>query len=415
MNADGWAAIVQGVATKRGVTYEPIGGLNPRGGPVALCPGGTNRLTGELAPEFWGSSCDADERQEGGLFSKTVLPARRAREGAHARPRAGGPDLQRRVGRAGGADRAGREPSQGRVRVDRLQQAFPRHGAVGPRPGRAARAVQPRLPRLGGPDAQRDRLRDHRSTALLQLAARRAQRRRVRDRARQRRPAVQAAPNRDGGVRYPHLSGRAPGTRGSNRFPTLVDRPRAPSPRPSRRGLASGPGRSGRSASGGSGSSGTGPGRAAVRSRRRACAGRAPTRPPARDQIPADLEVLLPRELGAVGVGGDAGPALGERQPERLDSTRIRCAARSSATGTRTASGKPSGPTQERTAIGWRLPQLLDSSVPGAPPPVAGTWGSAGSSVWPERTSSRCESWISGSASASPPGQTKTRSGRTLM
>ena len=41
---------------------------------------------------------------------------------------------------------------QGRVRVDRLQQALPRHRAGGPRPGRAARAVQPRLPRLGDPD-----------------------------------------------------------------------------------------------------------------------------------------------------------------------------------------------------------------------------------------------------------------------
>jgi hypothetical protein len=44
------------------------------GGPVALCPGGTNRLTGELAPGFWGASCDADEQAEGGIFSKAVLP-----------------------------------------------------------------------------------------------------------------------------------------------------------------------------------------------------------------------------------------------------------------------------------------------------------------------------------------------------
>ena len=44
------------------------------GGPVALCPGGTNRLTGQLADGFWGASCDADEHEEGGLFSKAVLP-----------------------------------------------------------------------------------------------------------------------------------------------------------------------------------------------------------------------------------------------------------------------------------------------------------------------------------------------------
>ena len=74
MNAGEWAEVVRGLADKRGVKYEPIGGLNPRGGPAALCPGGTNRITGELASEFWGASCDADEHETGGLFSKAVLP-----------------------------------------------------------------------------------------------------------------------------------------------------------------------------------------------------------------------------------------------------------------------------------------------------------------------------------------------------
>jgi hypothetical protein len=74
MNAEEWAGTVQGLATKRGLTYEPIGGLNPKGGPATLCPGGTNRIKGELAPQFWGASCDADEHEEGGLFKKTVLP-----------------------------------------------------------------------------------------------------------------------------------------------------------------------------------------------------------------------------------------------------------------------------------------------------------------------------------------------------
>jgi hypothetical protein len=69
-----WAEIVKGVAAKRGATYDAVGGLNPRGGPAALCPGGTNRITGRLSDEFWGASCDADEREEGGLFRKTVLP-----------------------------------------------------------------------------------------------------------------------------------------------------------------------------------------------------------------------------------------------------------------------------------------------------------------------------------------------------
>jgi hypothetical protein len=69
-----WAEVVSAYAGKRGVRYEPIGGLNPAGEPAALCPGGSNRLTGELVDGFWGASCDADEREEGGPFSKAVLP-----------------------------------------------------------------------------------------------------------------------------------------------------------------------------------------------------------------------------------------------------------------------------------------------------------------------------------------------------
>src|SRR5919109_2503251 len=72
--ARAWAEAVQAVATDRALVYEPVGGINPVGGPVALCPGGTNRITGQLAEGFWGASCDADEREEGGLFSKAVLP-----------------------------------------------------------------------------------------------------------------------------------------------------------------------------------------------------------------------------------------------------------------------------------------------------------------------------------------------------
>ncbi len=78
-----WAEIVQAVAKRRELRYDEVGGLNPRGGPAALCPGGTNRLTGQLAPGFWGASCDADEREEGGLFSKFVVP-RAVLEKSHA-------------------------------------------------------------------------------------------------------------------------------------------------------------------------------------------------------------------------------------------------------------------------------------------------------------------------------------------
>ena len=73
-DARAWAEAVEGLGAKLGVRYDAVGGLNPRGGPAALCPGGSNRLTGELQPGFWGASCDADEREEGGLFAKAVLP-----------------------------------------------------------------------------------------------------------------------------------------------------------------------------------------------------------------------------------------------------------------------------------------------------------------------------------------------------
>jgi hypothetical protein len=72
--AEGWAASVREYAERNGLTYEPVGGLNAKDAPPALCVGGTNRLTGRLGEEFWGASCDADEHEEGGLFGKAVLP-----------------------------------------------------------------------------------------------------------------------------------------------------------------------------------------------------------------------------------------------------------------------------------------------------------------------------------------------------
>ena len=69
-----WAQIVSSYAAERGLRYEPIGGINPKGGPVALCPGGTNRITGELVDGFFGASCDADEHEEGGWGRKAILP-----------------------------------------------------------------------------------------------------------------------------------------------------------------------------------------------------------------------------------------------------------------------------------------------------------------------------------------------------
>jgi hypothetical protein len=73
-DAAAWTQAVEEVAKRRELRYDAVGGLNPKGAPAALCPGGSNRLTGQLSQGFWGASCDADEREEGGVFGKAVLP-----------------------------------------------------------------------------------------------------------------------------------------------------------------------------------------------------------------------------------------------------------------------------------------------------------------------------------------------------
>jgi hypothetical protein len=72
--AGAWAAAVRKYGERHDLTYEAVGGINPKDGPVALCVGGTNRLTGQLAEGFWGSSCDADEKEAGSFLGKVVLP-----------------------------------------------------------------------------------------------------------------------------------------------------------------------------------------------------------------------------------------------------------------------------------------------------------------------------------------------------
>jgi len=73
-DAAAWAGVVRDYAASHELGYESVGGINPKDGPVALCVGGANRLTGELAEGFWGSSCDADEKEEGSFLSRAVLP-----------------------------------------------------------------------------------------------------------------------------------------------------------------------------------------------------------------------------------------------------------------------------------------------------------------------------------------------------
>ena len=49
-------------------------GDQPQGWPGRALRRGRNRLTGQLAEGFWGSSCDADEKEVGGLFGKALVP-----------------------------------------------------------------------------------------------------------------------------------------------------------------------------------------------------------------------------------------------------------------------------------------------------------------------------------------------------
>ena len=207
--ARAWAETVQAVAEDRDLVYEPVGGINPVGGPVALCPGrdqpdhraARRGLLGRLLRR----------RRAGG--GRAVLEGRASRRGAGqvagARPGQGDAALQRRVDRAP-ARRAGdptRLAPQGRVREPGLQQALPGDRAERVRPGRAARGLQPRVPGLGDDDRRRDRLRRLRAAALVPVAAPRPQPRPARGRARQRRRAVQAGAQGGGGVGGPHLPG----------------------------------------------------------------------------------------------------------------------------------------------------------------------------------------------------------------
>jgi hypothetical protein len=73
--AEAWAETVRGFGKRHDLTYDALGGINPKDAPVALCVGGSNRLTGQLVEGFWGSSCDADEKEVGSLFAKAMLPS----------------------------------------------------------------------------------------------------------------------------------------------------------------------------------------------------------------------------------------------------------------------------------------------------------------------------------------------------
>ena len=236
--------------------------LNPQGGPPTLCPGGTNRITGELATEFWGASCDADEREEGGLFSKTVLPGAVLAK-AHM------PDLAKvvpifNVESVEPGERVEQLASRRKVEFEsidfnkRYLATVPAdHDPIALRelfsPGFLDWAAQIRNEvDFGITDRQ---LYFHWRLGELTEA-------RVRRRARPRRRAVQAAAQRDGGARPAHLPARAL-ARGPGAVPATLTLAGTLDPLPLGGVLRSGPWPSCRSASGARRTSGCG--RAALR------------------------------------------------------------------------------------------------------------------------------------------------------
>ncbi len=173
--AQDWTEIVSTYGERHQLKYESVGGINPVDGPVALCVGGSNRLTGQLSEGFWGSCCDADEKEIGGLFSKAVLPTALLAK-AHM------PDLAQVVPAFNVESIEGHEVVTQRFarKVEFESIDFnKRFSATVPkrvRPGCPAGALQPRLPQLDDDDERRDRLRRQRPPALVSLAPARAQR-----------------------------------------------------------------------------------------------------------------------------------------------------------------------------------------------------------------------------------------------
>ena len=367
-----WAETVRRYGERNGLTYEPVGGINPKDGPVALCVGGSNRLTGA-----W---------RRPGVLGR-VLRCRRARGRAACSTRrccpaailakAHMPDLAKVVpafnvesieGAAEEVIAAAR--AQGRVRVDRLQQALPRHRPQRVRPGGAARAVQPRLPRLGDDDRQRDRLRHQRPPALVPLAAAGAHRGGAEERrstnAGQLFRAAAAEMEEHG---HPHLPARAPGTPGWSR---------------SRRSSGSAAGSAGRAPSGpASASCRSAPtcasspaaGQLALLGSSKpptAFAGPAPSRRRSRTRSPRTWKFSCQVKSGAwrwavrqarPSVSGSPAAARLDRDPARSRSTQ------------RTGSGPRAGsrrghPGEHRGR--WRSPELLDALVPRRGPALRG-------------------------------------------
>ena len=213
-----WAETVRRYGERNGLTYEEVGGINPKDGPVALCVGGVNRLTGQLAEGFWGSCCDADEKEVGGLFDKAVLPTALLAK-AHM------PDLAQVVPAFNVESIEGHEAVTQRFsrKVEFESIDFnKRFWATVPSeydPVALRELFSPGF--LGWVTTMTGEIdfgvNDRQLWFLWRLGERSEAE--LKDGPEKRRPAVQAAAGRDGRERHPHLPARALARRAWSRFP----------------------------------------------------------------------------------------------------------------------------------------------------------------------------------------------------
>ena len=218
---------------------------------------------------------------------------------------------------------------------------------------------------------------------------------------------LRPAPSRDGGEQPRHLQARAPGTRASSRSRREAE------PRPARsEALAVGPVEA-RALLDEVAEAADRP--RGARIHRRSCAAPAPGRSAERTRSPRTCMLRCQVKSGAWGwTVRQARPSI-SGSPAGVGLDPDLAARRIGREGHADGDREAVGPDPAEHA-GLVLAEELHPLVPGRrSPPAAPPCSSAGSSMWPERTSSRWASWISGSSARSPSGQTKTRSGRTLM
>ena len=103
-DAETWAATARRSPSGATCATTRSAGSTPPAAPAALCPGGSNRLTGQLSRGLLGRLLRRRRARGGLAVRKSVLPGRGAGQGPCARPGAGHAAVQRRVAGANAED-----------------------------------------------------------------------------------------------------------------------------------------------------------------------------------------------------------------------------------------------------------------------------------------------------------------------